>query len=138
MLPAIPHTPAGALIVPCRIGVFGPLQQFLQAAGKPIPPPVSVVAILDTGATVTCIQEGIAAQLSLTSVGTIETHTALGPTRSPQYPIQLSIGGAVIDIARATEVLPANSALQCLIGLDVITLGKLVIDRTQWTFNIGA
>ena len=84
--------------------VFARLGAFLQveihvppAIGKvlsddnrPIPPPVTGVAIVDTGATMTCVQESILRdQLQLQPIRTVKSGTASGQVTQNVYPARI-------------------------------------------------
>jgi hypothetical protein len=46
-------------VVNLLVGVSEPAVAALQAANQPVPPPVSVRALIDTGASCTCIVAGV-------------------------------------------------------------------------------
>jgi predicted aspartyl protease len=71
---SVPTKPNGAML-DIVIGVSIPRQQKLHRSGQPIPKPVTGRALVDTGATPTCIDPGIAARLGLKPIGTSQVHT---------------------------------------------------------------
>ncbi len=57
----------------------------LTDAGEPVPPSSSGVALVDTGATFTCVDEPILTGLGLHPVGTVASGTAAGPVQQSLY-----------------------------------------------------
>src|SRR5574341_789392 len=65
----------GPIIEALRIAVSTPAEEALRNSQQPIPAPLSVNAMIDTGATGTVIQDGVAAQLGLQPVGVVSMTT---------------------------------------------------------------
>ena len=62
----------------------------LTDAGSPVPAPVTGVALIDTGATITCIHEPILRdQLGLNPISVMKAGTASGPTQQNVYPARI-------------------------------------------------
>lgn len=61
----------------------------LKAAGKSVPPPVTGMAMVDTGATLTCANEDCLKKLNLPPIGTVTSLTANGPVLQNQYVARL-------------------------------------------------
>lgn len=91
--PTNDFNPAGLLVVgavvPIEIHVPPQLAEILTDQGKPIPAPVSGLALVDTGATTTCVHEPVLQQLGLNPVSLIQSGTANGPVQQSQYPARL-------------------------------------------------
>ena len=62
----------------------------LSAAGDPIPPSSPGIALIDTGATMTCVHEPILTGLGLHPVGTVASGTAAGQTQQSIYVARVS------------------------------------------------
>jgi hypothetical protein len=56
-------------IVEVHIGVGSAVEDALRKARAPVPPPVRAMAMIDTGASGTAIQQGLIASLGLNPVG---------------------------------------------------------------------
>lgn len=106
----------------------------LTDAGNPIPAPVTGVALIDTGATMTCIHETILKdQLGLNPIDVINAGTARGPVQQNVYPAR--IVGAVgqsftLDLDRVAGVdlsgqtvatLPAPQQVVALLGRNFLS-----------------
>lgn len=78
----IPLTPGGGLRVQVRITLGRPELQRLRQARRPVPQPLTVVALLDTGAERTCVDPSVVTRLSLPVVRsgfTAAPGVAVGP-----------------------------------------------------------
>lgn len=62
-------------VVELRIGVPAALEKVLNQTNQPIPPPVTVQAMIDTGATGTVIKDDIPGRLGLNQVGVVPINT---------------------------------------------------------------
>lgn len=87
-------------------------------------------ALIDTGATNTCISSEVAESLELVSVGTVENHTANGKATVNTYVVDLALcnGRVHIQKNRVIEVnLKEQSGVEMLIGMDVLRHGDFII-----------
>ena len=73
------------------IGLRAQAMLALQAAGRPIPPPLRVRAILDTASDRTAVAGRVFQHFGVPSAGTVQTDTASGPVRVDVYTISLSV-----------------------------------------------
>jgi predicted aspartyl protease len=90
-----------------------------------------VYALIDTGASNTCISRRLANRLNLEVVGSGMTHTASGLRKTSRYSIDLLIRNNVSFVnIQATEFI-GNEVFDILIGMDIITLGDLAITNAQ-------
>jgi len=97
---------AGAFM-PVEIHVPPQMADLLTRDGKPVPDGVSGVAIIDTGATFTSIDESILKGLGLASVGPIVSGTANGPAVHQMYPARIvfpTIPGFDVNAQQAVGV----------------------------------
>ncbi len=80
----LPFTPGSGVQVQAQITISRPRLLHLRQTHQPIPPPVQVVALLDTGAERTCVDPTVIAQLNL-------------PTRKPGFTASpgVSVGPAI-------------------------------------------
>jgi hypothetical protein len=143
--------------MPCIWGQHNGSQLFCQVVILPpngaVPPnSVAVQALIDTGATTTGITTALAAQLQMQPVGIIQIHgvgglqnhnshlfligfpfafppgTPLPPGHPPaapgHMPVQLHVQQKVIQGCAFNG---GNAPFQVLLGMDVISLGSLVV-----------
>jgi hypothetical protein len=61
----------------------------LTASNQPVPPAVSGITLVDTGATMTCVHEAILTGLGLQPVGQVQSGTANGPVQQNVYMTRL-------------------------------------------------
>lgn len=82
------------LFVRCRIGPSRRRALELAKVSRPVSGPIDLRAILDTGASCTCVDSALIARLGLTPTGAVELHTpSTGgtPHRCEQYDVSLSV-----------------------------------------------
>lgn len=90
--------------------------QFLQQ-GVPLPTPISGNALIDTGASTTCIDAGAAQAMGLPVIDVVQmTSASHAATDSNVYPIQMQVVGSPIR-AEITNAIGANLAPQGLLAL---------------------
>lgn len=109
--------------LPVAIGVPAPVLTYLQARNKPVPPPVVGQALIDTGASVCAIDEGIVQALGIPPFGAQAIHTPSGPAQQLTYPASLSFPGTPLpNISFADFVgAPLQAAgIVALIGRSVL------------------
>lgn len=118
-------------MVNAMLAVSDARRQALVAAGQPVPPFVPIRALLDTGASVTCVDPTVIAALGLSVTGTaqmITPSTGATPHTAPQYDASLAIPAAVNQPALifptiaivASELLGAQG-FHALIGRNVLS-----------------
>lgn len=119
------------------IGPSIPLQNAFTAAGLPIPPPVSGIFLVDTGASNTVVCAKLIAPLNLNPTGTVMCHTpTTAGTAVPMFQYDLmiyvpssgSLPGWLID---ALPVMASSFDGQTIDGL----IGRDIIDRCLLVYN---
>lgn len=121
----------GALIA-VEIHVPQVIAEVLAADNKPIPAPSAGVALIDTGATMTCVHEAVLTGLGLNPVGAIRSGTAAGQVQQSVYPCRLvfpaqgwtlDIAGGVVGVDLAGQVasLDPPQPIVALIGRNAMT-----------------
>ena len=80
-------------IVDVELAIPETLREILQSQGTPIPEPIRLSAIIDTGASWCGVMEGIPASLGLEPIGTkpVRRGGNLRPASRAQYAMRLSI-----------------------------------------------
>lgn len=80
----------GPVVQGLRVAVGTPAEQVLRKAGAPVPSPVQLTAMIDTGATGSVIRQGVATQLGLKPVGVANINTASSSNvQCYQYAVRL-------------------------------------------------
>jgi predicted aspartyl protease len=102
-------------------------QALLQQGGE-LPPPVAGLGLIDTGASVTCIDEAVARRLRLPTIDVVPMSSAShARTNQNVYPIQFEIVGFPIRLkaprAIGAELEPQGLVL--LIGRDALVICTL-------------
>jgi hypothetical protein len=105
-----------------------------------VPEQANVRALWDTGATGSCISQGLARKLGLKAIDMWRLRGIHGVQSSPVYQIDILLPSNVeIANARVCEFLD-NGDFDVLIGMDIITLGDFVImnndKKTKVAFRI--
>ncbi|HWK88868.1 MAG TPA: aspartyl protease family protein, partial [Longimicrobium sp.] len=67
--------PANGPVVHAFVAVSPPRHDALVAAGQPVPTGVAVRALVDTGASCTCLDPSVISTLRLTPTGSVSVHT---------------------------------------------------------------
>lgn len=136
----LPVTRAGA-VLDVLVGVGLPRATALRAAGAQAPAPVSVRALIDTGARYTCVTPEVLQRLGTTFVGTTRIRTpssgAAGHSRrlfevslSIEHPSPHLLKGAIHVIERSFS----GHGVSCLIGRDLLAERLLVYDGAAGSF----
>ena len=110
-------------VVQVTVSVAQQIAQPLIQKGAALPAPVPGLALIDTGATTTCVDDAVAQQLNLPVINVVmiasASHVA---TPHNVYPIQINITGLPITInaPQAVGAPLAAQGLLLLIGRDVL------------------
>jgi predicted aspartyl protease len=95
----------------------------LMRQGKPVPPPRPGIALIDTGASSTCIDDGLAQALKLPVIDVV-TMTSASHVATPQnvYPVLIEVVGPNlrVNVPRAMGANLAAQGLVALIGRDFL------------------
>jgi len=124
--------------VPVVISLHNAFAKAMQDAGKSIPAPVSGFGLIETGCSVTGIEQSVAAQLGLVPIGTAPFRTAGGPTSCPQYAFALTIPYLPpISCAQGVGFDLSGQGILALIGMDVLSHCLLVVNGIDGSFNLS-
>jgi predicted aspartyl protease len=111
------------------------LAALLGQSNQPIPVPGSGWALIDTGATRTCVDKAVLDELQVQATGAITTGTAAGPAQQLLYPAKLNFPGANFEIEFGS-VIGVDLRGQSIAGQNVIVLlGRDVLSRCVLIYN---
>jgi len=141
-------TQQGAILI-AVVGVSAARASALKDANLPIPKYEKVTAMVDTGASSTCIDPSVLLALNLTPTGSVlvkTPSTGLQPVSADQYDVSLIVPSSDtshVPLAIATlPVICCNDFLQsqgfhALIGRDVLSHCILIYNGGEMTFTIA-
>ena len=117
------------------------IAEVLTQQGQPIPAGVAGLALIDTGATMTCVHEQILTSLGLNPIGVATNGTANGPVRQNIYPARVVFpeAGWTVDVSQVVGVnltgqqivLAPDRPAQPIIAL----LGRNLLQHWQLVWN---
>lgn len=123
------------------------LKELLMKTGKPVPSPVVGVALVDTGATLTAVDEAVMRHLGVSPIGKNLVGTANGPVEQGRYPACLVFPtfppeGMILEFSGVTGVnlMGASSnkkPIIALLGRDFLSHCVLVYNGTTGHFSIS-
>ena len=137
---------ADGLALEVMIGLPGNAFAPLVAAGQPVPAPILVRALIDTGSDVTCVAIRIPQQFGLIPIGPSKTQTVSGSLPVNLYEVSLSIPGVsavtgpllVLPQLLVMELAQTLQNVDVLIGLDVLLQCVLHVDGPGRQFSLSA
>ncbi len=116
--------------------IAGPILQ----AGGTLPAPVAGLALIDSGATSTCIDETIAQQLNLPAIDVVTIASAThASVQQSVYPIKVEVVGLPIAInaPRAIGAPLQSQGILVLLGRDVLQHCVLVYNGPAGSFSLS-
>lgn len=139
--------PNGNLLVAAFVGVSQARAHALQTAGQPVPQPLPVQGLVDTGASCTCIDPSILTQLNLAPTGSSAVNsptTGDQPALADQYDVSLYIPGSrgqapLVNhtIAVLESRLFAAQGFHVIIGRDILRGCLLSYDGWGGVFTLA-
>jgi predicted aspartyl protease len=127
-------------VVEALVGSSSVLKEALQKEKKEIPRPVAVRMLIDTGAAVSAVKKGIAAQLRLKPHGITKIATpSNGAFQCPLYDVDILFPAhhIVIGNVRVIEGIFEGQNIDGLIGRDILKLGLFVYTGYDNSFTIA-
>jgi predicted aspartyl protease len=121
-----------------QIEIPAQLAAQLQKANQPIPKPVLGMALIDTGATCSGIDQTVVQQLGLQPVGVQKVGTAGGMHDQSLYPARLSFPGTGFSAAESKQLLGVDLAGQVLAHLNapmIALIGRDILARFILIYN---
>jgi len=132
----------GGPIVDILVGVSQPRQAAIQRAGLSVPQPIQIRALLDTGASCTCVDPSVLNKLGLAPTGIAPMHTPSTGSQAhvaSQYDVSLILMHPMltftIHAAPVVEAQLAIQGIQGLIGRDVLSNCLLIYDGRAGLFT---
>jgi predicted aspartyl protease len=130
--------------IPISISVPKALAAELIKEGKPVPPPEQGMALLDTGASITMIDEVVLQKLNINSLGKASVVGAAADKASlfNKYPAAFSFPGTNLPEIDYNSVV-SNPALQAqqkivaLIGRDILMYGILIYNGVAGAITLS-
>ena len=127
-------------MVQVAVSVEQNIAQQLLAQGLSLPTPERGLALIDTGATSTCIDEAAAARLNLPAIDVVTVASVShASTQQSVHPIQIEVVGLPITIGapRAIGAPLAAQGLVVLIGRDVLQHCTLFYNGLIGSFSLS-
>lgn len=125
-------------IIDVQVAVPTALEQLLRQSSKPVPPPVKGRALIDTGATISSVDDATIRGLGVSPVGLINTGTAGGPQQQNMYPARFILqAGWTFEFSRVTGSNLTGTGLVALIGRDVLSRTILVYNGPLGVFSLA-
>jgi hypothetical protein len=127
-------------VLPVEISIPAALLRRLAQQGSLPPTPQPGLALVDTGASLSAVDDEIVRTLGIVPVGQTQIHTAGGIISRPLYPLRFSFPG--IGLPPITFRRVAGSALQsqgiiALLGRDVLANFILIYNGSAGTFSLA-
>jgi len=94
-----------------------------RAQNLPVPNPITIPALVDTGASHLALDNKVIQPLNLSKRGTTTCDTAAGRRIANVYAVSLAFPGTSLQsypLLRATEVSLTNQPFKCLIGRETM------------------
>ena len=127
-------------VVQVSVSVEQNIAQQLLAQGIALPAPETGLALIDTGATSTCIDDAAAVRLGLPTIDVVTIASAShASTQQNVHPIQIEVIGLPITISapRAIAAPLAAQGLLVLIGRDVLQHCTLFYNGPTGSFSLS-
>lgn len=125
-------------VVDMSLSVHQDVEDALRQASQPIPTPIQITALVDTGATASVIQEACVNSLGLQPVGVTYVNTPSSHNvKCYTYPVRLHLPNNVSREVIAIAAPLQGQNIQCLIGRDVLSEAILIYLGDANTFTLS-
>ncbi len=129
---------AVSVSIPQALAAFYTRQQI------PLPSPITGLALIDTGATRSCVHAPIMSSLGVNPIGVVTSGTPAGQVLHSLYPAHFTFPATTIEVDFTSVVgvdlsgqIITGQQLIALIGRDVLSNGILVYNGTIGTFSFA-
>ena len=121
-----------------RIGLHQTFADALTKSGNPVPDPIEGVALIDTGAALTCIDETMAQKLGLTVIDTCVMHSASHSVQVNVYAISFETPKREIfgSVLRSPGMNLAPQGIIMLLGRDILSNCSLSYHGKTGTYSL--
>lgn len=127
-------------IVEIQIVIPRDLAKVLKDKGETVPDPIKANALIDTGATNSCVNSDVIKGLNVSPIGISKICTASHANIDcNQYKLGFQFpSGFMVESPEVVETTLEGQPIQCLIGRDILKLGVLIYSgyMQQVTFSI--
>jgi len=125
--------------------VSGPRREALRQAGRPLPEPVVVSALIDTGASGTVVDPAVIKKLQIpatgiTHIGTPSTGAGSHPCNQYDAAVAIILESGQLHVVENLAVVEAELAqfgFEALLGRDVLAHGLLVFNGTNNSITVA-
>lgn len=131
-------------VIDVAVSVSNPRADALRTAGKPVPNPFQIRALVDTGASCTCIDPNVLSALGLSPTGSSPVHTpSTGGVaiNIDQYDVGLILFTQTLSLTIGSLAVIATKleiqGIQALIGRDVLKQCLLIYDGQLGVFTLA-
>jgi hypothetical protein len=114
------------------------IAEVMSKSGQAVPSGISGLGLIDTGATMTCIEENILISLGLNPIGKVNSGTANGPKACNVYPARIVFPtkGWTFDIGQVVGVDLTGQSIQIDPPKPLIALlGRNLLQRSVFIYN---
>ncbi len=129
---------AVSVSIPQALAAFNTSQQIL------LPSPITGLALIDTGATRSCVHAPVMSKLGVNPIGVVTSGTPAGQVLHSLYPAHFTFPATNIEIDFTSVVgvdltgqIINGQQLIALIGRDVLSIGILVYNGTAGIFSFA-
>lgn len=122
-------------ILPIEIAIPSALSKLLASQNEDIPPPVSGIALIDTGATRSCVDTSVISKLGVNPIGITALITASGQSQHHLYPAKFNFPAIKFE-AEFSSIAGVNLSQQSIAGKQIIALiGRDLLSRCLFIYN---
>jgi len=131
-------------VLPLEIAIPSALSRFLSTQNQQIPAPRSGFALIDTGATRSCVDSQVISSLGVNCIGVTTLGTAKGRSQHHLYPAKFRFPvirfevefGSVVGVDLSGQG-AGNMQIIALIGRDVLSRCILIYHGTKGSFSLA-
>jgi len=131
-------------VLQVEVNLPQPLIELFGQQGKTIPAPHTGMALIDTGATMTCVEESVLTGLGINAIGLVSLGTPAGPVQRPLFPARVAFPEPklVVDLSRVVAVDLRGQTIQgmpliALVGRDILRACQFIYDGSGGFFTLS-